>query len=83
MQVLQEGTATVSLQATNCVTSVTILAESIPIDPLPAGSTCIIPVVLETENGKRPNAEAVERCTVLKMMIPGSRSKSAQVLYHH
>jgi len=76
--VLEHATAAVSLQATNCVTGVTILADRLALSPLAAGAACVVPVRVATENGARPDAEAAAHCATLRVIAPGGSSRNAQ-----
>lgn len=78
-QVLEEATLVVQMQATNCVVNIAICDDRLPLDPLGAGSTCTVPVVVQTEDGARLAAESAMISLVLKMIAPGGRGKAAQV----
>lgn len=79
LQSLEEGTAVVRLQPSNAVLDISILEQSIPLEPVTAGASLPVAVLVRTEDGKAPQwLEAVHALT-LNIIAPGSNSKSGRV----
>lgn len=74
-----EGTLTVEVRPSNAVTSVSIDSASIPMDPVPAGSSLPVVVKLETEDQQPLTLEDAQKGLTLSLIAPGANSKAAQV----
>lgn len=74
-----EGTLTVEVRPCNAVVSVSIDQQSLPMDPVPAGSSLPVAVSLITEDQQPLSLEDAQTGLTLSLIAPGANSKAAQV----
>ena len=78
MQAL-EGVITVEVRPSNAVLSVRVDPVTVPDDPVPAGTSISLSVLLETEDQQPLSLEDAQQGLTLNLIAPGANSKAAQV----
>lgn len=74
-----EGSVTVEVRPSNAVLSVCMDPTSVPGDPVPAGSSLSLSVLLETEDQEPLSLEDAQHGLALNLIAPGANSKTAKV----
>eukprot|EP00892_Ulva_mutabilis_P012666 jgi/Ulvmu1/9772/UM056_0012.1 len=74
-----EGSLTVEIRPSNAVLSVRVDPASVPMDPVPAGTSLSVSVLLETEDQAPLSLDDARQGLTLNLIAPGANSKAAQI----